>query len=250
MPTRSLIASAAAVLALLAVAAPAPAQEAVEWTYEGPTGPEHWASLSPAFAPCGEGTLQSPIDLRDPMLRPAPRIVTQYVPSAVGELNNGETIEIRSDAAQTLWVGGEPFGLVQLHFHVPSEHLVVGVRSPLEIHFVHQAADGERAVLGVLVESGRRNRELALLEEAFPEHAGEQERVEHPVDLTGLLPASRRAYRYPGSLTTPPCTEGVRWMVLARPVTVSEHQLEALEEIVEGNARPVQPRNGRPLTLF
>jgi carbonic anhydrase len=206
-------------------------------------------SLSPAFAGCGEGTLQSPIDLRDPLLRPAPRIVTDYVRSPLGEHNNGETIEVRSDLAQALLVGGKEYGLVQFHFHVPSEHLVAGDRFPLEIHFVHQAADGERAVLGALVEVGRRNEAFASLASSFPEQAGEDERVESPVDLTELLPASPRAYRYPGSLTTPPCTEGIRWMVLARPVTVSEHQLSSLEEIVEGNARPVQPRNGRPLVL-
>jgi carbonic anhydrase len=249
MSTRSLISAAATLLALLVLSSSATAQEAVEWSYEGPTGPEHWASLSPAFAPCGEGSLQSPIDLRDPARRPAPRIVTDYVRSPVTELNNGETIEVRSERPQTLRVGGKPFELVQFHFHVPSEHLVVGDRSPLEIHFVHQAADGERAVLGTLVEGGRRNRAFGALRRSFPEQVGEETRVERAISLTRLLPASRRAYRYPGSLTTPPCTEGIRWMVLARPVTVSERQLDALEELVEGNARPIQPRNGRPLIL-
>ena len=101
-----------------------------------------------------------------------------------------------------------------------------------------------------MVEQGRRNAAFGSLAAAFPENAGDATRVEAPVDLAELLPASRRAYRYPGSLTTPPCTEGIRWMVLARPVWISEHQLEALEEIVEGNARPVQPSHGRPLVLF
>jgi carbonic anhydrase len=249
MPTRPLVSAAATLLALLALCSAAGAQEPVEWSYEGPTGPEHWASLSPAFAPCGEGSRQSPINLREPVLRPAPRIVTDYVRSPVAELNNGETIEVRSDGAQTLRIGGKAFGLVQFHFHAPAEHLVAGDRSPLEIHFVHQAADGERAVLGALVETGRRNRAFGALRRSFPEQAGEETRVERPIALTRLLPASRRAYRYPGSLTTPPCTEGIRWIVLARPVTVSARQLQALEEIVEGNSRPIQPRNGRSLIL-
>jgi carbonic anhydrase len=249
MPIRTLISVGAAVLAIT-LSAPVAAQEPVLWSYEGATGPERWSSLTPAFAPCGEGSLQSPIDLRDPTLQRAARIVTYYVPSTLSELNNGETIEIRSDRRQTLQVGDKAFDLVQLHFHSPSEHRVVGDRSPLEIHFVHQAADGERAVLGALVEAGRRNRVFARLRASFPERAGAEDRVDRRVDLTRLLPASRRAYRYPGSLTTPPCTEGIRWMVLARPMTVSKRQLRALQELVEHNARPIQPRNDRPLILY
>jgi carbonic anhydrase len=239
-----------AVVAALAFAAPVVAQESVEWSYEGPTGPANWASLSPAFRTCGEGSRQSPIDLRDAVRRPAERIRTFYAPSAVTQLNNGETIEVRSDLAQTLFVGDKPFSLVQFHFHSPAEHPVAGAVKPLEIHFVHQAADGERAVLGALVSVGRGNAEFGLLAESFPHRVGEVARVEAPVDLRRLLPSSYRAYRYPGSLTTPPCTEGIRWMVLAKPIRISEHQLRELQEIVEGNARPAQPRNGRPLVLF
>ena len=144
MPARTPTALALAVTAALALAGPAMGQESVEWSYEGPTGPEFWGGLSPAFAACGEGSLQSPIDLRDPRRRPVPRIDTDYTPSALAELHNGETIEVRSDLAQTLKVGDESYALAQFHFHVPSEHLVRGDDAPLEIHFVHQAADGER----------------------------------------------------------------------------------------------------------
>ena len=237
-------------VAALTFAAPAAAQESVEWSYEGPTGPANWGSLSPAFRTCGEGSRQSPIDLREPVRRPAELIRTAYTPSAVTQMNNGETVEVRSDLAQTLFVGDKPYSLVQFHFHSPAEHPVAGAVKPLEIHFVHQAADGERAVLGALVRAGRENAEFGLLAEAFPQLAGEVARVETPIDLQRLLPASRRAYRYPGSLTTPPCTEGIRWMVLAKPIQISEHQLEKLRETVEGNARPAQPLNGRPLILF
>jgi carbonic anhydrase len=250
--TRKRIPTSTVLLALvaLAFAAPVAAQESVEWSYEGPTGPANWASLSPAFRTCGEGSRQSPIDLRDAARRPAERIRVSYTPSGVSQLNNGETVEVRSELAQTLHVGDKPYSLVQFHFHSPAEHPIAGAVEPLEIHFVHQAADGERAVLGALVSIGRQNREFELLAQAFPHSAGEETRVETPVDLLQLMPASRRAYRYPGSLTTPPCTEGIRWMVLAKPIRISEHQLEELHETVEGNARPAQPRNGRPLTLF
>jgi carbonic anhydrase len=137
-----------------------------------------------------------------------------------------------------------------LHFHSPSEHLVAGAGSPLELHFVHQAADGERAVLGALVRIGRKNMQFERVLESFPHDAGQQARVQSPVDLRQLLPATTRAYRYSGSLTTPPCTEGIRWLVLATPVQISAHQLAELRATVEGNARPVQPRNGRPIVLF
>jgi carbonic anhydrase len=250
MSKRTLAAAAGTVAATLAVAATALSQDPPEWSYEGRTGPDNWAGLSPAFAACGEGNRQSPIDLREPRRAPAATIETDYARSTLEETNNGETIEVTSERAQTLRVGGKRYELLQFHFHAPAEHVVGGERAPLEIHFVHQAADGERAVLGVLVEEGRRNRAFGRVAAAFPDDAGDQDRVERPVDLTALLPASRRAYRYPGSLTTPPCSEGIRWMVVARPISISKRQLRRLERIVEGNARPVQPRNGRRPILF
>jgi len=235
---------------VLAFASTAYSQDSVEWSYEEPTGPANWGSLSPAFRTCGEGSRQSPIDLRDAARRRAARIRTAYTPSALIQEHNGETVEVRSDLAQTLYVGDKPYALVQFHFHSPAEHSVAGARRPLEIHFVHQAPDGERAVLGALVRVGRANAEFGLLADSFPRIAGQETRVNVPVDLRRLLPASRRAYRYAGSLTTPPCTEGIRWMVLAKPLRISERQLEALRAVVERNARPVQPRNGRRLVLF
>lgn len=233
----------------LALASTASAQESVEWSYEGETGPAHWADLSPAFRACGEGSRQSPIDLRDATERRTAPIRTAYTPSAVGLEHNGETVELRSDLAQTLYVGAKAYSLVQMHFHSPAEHSVARRIWPLEIHFVHQAADGERAVLGALVRRGRHNDAFRLVRRALPRTAGAEARVDVPVDLEGLLPASRRAYRYAGSLTTPPCSEGIRWMVLEQPVRLSRRQIEGVRESVEGNARPVQPRNGRRLTI-
>jgi carbonic anhydrase len=238
------------VLVTAAALASAGSARAQEWSYEGATGPAHWASLSPAFSACGEGSLQSPIDLGAAIRRPAPRIRTAYTPSAVSLRHNGETVEVRSDLAQTLTVGAKTYALVQFHFHSPAEHLVDGTAAPLELHFVHQAVDGERAVLGVLARVGHANAPLAQLLASLPRVAGDQTRVPTPVDLARLLPSSPEAYRYPGSLTTPPCTEGIRWIVLAHPMQISERQLADLRETVEGNARPVQARNERPVTLF
>jgi carbonic anhydrase len=125
MLKRTLLASAVIGLAL---ATPAIAQETVEWSYEGATGPEHWASLSPAFAACGEGSRRSPIDLVDPTRQPAPAILTDYASSVLTERNNGETVEVRSELDQQLVVGGKAYRLAQFHFHVPSEHVIAGAR--------------------------------------------------------------------------------------------------------------------------
>ena len=175
---------------VLAPAYTAHAQDSVEWSYEGATGPANWGSLSPAFRTCGEGSRQSPIDLRGAARRPADRIRTTYSPSAFTQLHNGETVEVRSDLAQTLLVGDKRYSLVQFHVHSPAEHTVAGALAPLEIHFVHQAADGERAVLGALARVGRDNPAFGLLAGSSPRTAGDETRVDVPVDLRRLLPAS------------------------------------------------------------
>jgi carbonic anhydrase len=238
-----------AVAGSLALVSSAAAQEAVEWSYEGATGPENWAGLSPAFSACGEGSRQSPIDLAGAARRDVSSIRTAYAPSPLTLSHNGETVEVRSDLPQTLFVGSKPFTLAQMHFHSPAEHAVARRIGPLELHFVHQAADGERAVLGAIVRTGRHDPEFGRVRRALPRAAGQSSAIGTPVDLRGLLPASRRAFRYAGSLTTPPCSEGIRWLVLERPLRLSERQIEGVREVVEGNARPVQPRNGRRLTI-
>jgi carbonic anhydrase len=177
----------------LALASTASAQESVEWSYEGATGPANWADLSPAFSACGEGSRQSPIDLGRSSRREAAPIRTAYTPSAVSLEHNGETVELRSALAQTLFVGSKPYSLVQMHFHSPAEHAVARRIGPLELHFVNQAADGERAVLGAIVRTGRHNREFGRVRRALPRAAGLTAEIEAPLDLRRLLPASRRA---------------------------------------------------------
>jgi carbonic anhydrase len=245
LPVSRLLGGLALAAAAVLLAAPSTMAQDPEWGYEGPAGPPHWHMLSPAFAACGAGLLQSPIDLGDARTAPAPAIVTDYRRSPVTLERTAETVDVVSERSQRLRVGAKEYSLVQLHFHGPSEHRVGGRRAPLELHFVHQAAGGERAVLGVLVRPGRRNATAASIVAALPARAGQERRAGREVDLTGLLPRNRRAYRYDGSLTTPPCSEGIRWMVLSGTVALSRPQIAALRRVAEGNARPVQPANGR-----
>lgn len=247
-----LVSAAVAVVALLGISAASWAQqseEAPEWSYEGETGPDRWGDLSPQFAACGNGREQSPIDLRATRERRVPPIRLDYRPSRIVEENNGETIVSDVSPGNTLRVGRRSYELVQFHFHIPSEHTVRSRRFPMELHFVHRAESGELAVLGVLLTRGERNAVYSQVAEAQPRERGERRRARGRIDLEGLLPTSLRAYRYDGSLTTPPCSEGVRWMVLRRGVELSRAQIASYARLFERTARPTQPRNGRAVDL-
>jgi carbonic anhydrase len=231
----------------LALAASAMAQE-TEWDYEGERGPSSWGTLDPAFVSCSTGLSQSPIDLRGADSMPAERIRAAYRPTPLLVENNGHTVEGIPEEEQTLRIGAKRFGLVQFHFHTPSEHAVTGRRFPLEVHFVHQAEDGERAVFGVLVRRGDRNEAFADLGR-LPRRAGGETEVDEHVNLRGLMPRRLTAFRYDGSLTTPPCSEGIRWNVADSYIEMSRRQIRRLRAIIGPSARPLQPRNGRELTV-
>lgn len=162
--------------------------------------------------------------------------------------HNGHTVEGIPEEEQTLRIGAKAFELVQFHFHTPSEHAVTGRRYPLEVHFVHQAADGERAVFGVLVRRGDRNEAFADLGR-LPRSEGSETEVEEQVNLRGLMPRRLTAFRYAGSLTTPPCSEGIRWNVADSYVELSRRQIRRVRSIIGHSARPLQPHNGRALIV-
>ena len=240
----------AAATAAVLIAAAGVAGAATDWSYEGATGPSHWATIFDGkYKLCGDGKRQSPINLRNPDHAAAAAISTTFVASVLTQHNNGHTVEVSPARAETLHVGAKAYKLLQFHFHSRSEHAGTGARAPLEIHFVHQAADKSYAVLGVFVRRGARNAAFGRLLETMPASDGGTLPVNGTLNPARLLPASRRAYRYAGSLTTPPCSEGLSWMVLAKPITISKAQLDAVRKIVHGNVRPLQPRNGRALTL-
>jgi len=224
------------------------AGQAPHWGYEGEGGPDNWGKLSSDFALCEAGDMQSPIDLGAVNARGSAIVSTSYTAGPLTVLNNGHTVQANFAAGSKLVSGGHEFGLVQVHFHTPSEHAVSGKRYPLVAHFVHADSAGKLAVLGILFEEGQSNAELAKVIAAAPEKKqGATEVAGVQLDPNGMLPGSLSVYRYMGSLTTPPCSEGVNWHVADKAVTASKEQIAALQAIMGDNARPVQPLNNRLL---
>ena len=165
-------------------------------------------------------------------------------------VNNGHTIQVDFDDGDSLSIGDERFKLVQFHFHAPSEHTVAGRSLPMEVHLVHRSDSGVFAVVGVLIAEGRHNPAYDPIWEHLPRETEAHESLaELTIDLEELLPKRRLAFRYIGSLTTPPCSEGVRWFVLAEPVELSAEQIAAFAAIYDHNNRPTQPLHGRSLVL-
>jgi carbonic anhydrase len=221
-------------------------EAAVHWAFDGATGPAYWGQLSPEFRLCGAGLAQSPVDLSTAAAKGAgPALEFGYRPSPLRIVNDGHTIRVNYEPGSWLAVGGERFELVQFHFHAPSEHALAGGTMPLELHLVH-ARGSELAVVGVMLVPGAANEALDPVWRHLPPVPGPERTVPGVVvDAAGLVPALRTTFRYSGSLTTPPCDEGVRWFVMAAPIPISLDQLAAYQAIYPQNRRPLQPLNGR-----
>ncbi|MGE0255184.1 MAG: carbonic anhydrase [Alphaproteobacteria bacterium] len=241
----STILAVAAALALAAAAAQASGTKA-KWSYEGPGGPQHWGDLDAEYALCKAGKAQSPIDLADANVMAGVTIATDYRPLPLTVLHNGHTVQFNVGNGSTLTSGGKSFDLVQVHFHAPTEHAMGGRTFPLEAHFVHQSAAGKLAVIGVMIVEGAANPALAALLRHLPmQEMAAKTYPETVIDPAGLMPAQRDLFRYMGSLTTPPCSEGVNWHVMAATITASAAQIEMLAKAMGANARPVQAANDR-----
>jgi len=221
------------------------AQEA-HWSYSGEEGPEHWGKLSPAYAVCGQGKSQSPIDIKGATAADLKPIQFEYGVT-VGEIvNNGHTIQANSAPGSKITVDGHVYELKQFHFHAPSENRIAGKSFPLEGHLVHTDREGKLAVVAVMFREGAANDAVAAVWAKMPAKKGEKAKPASPVDAGALLPKQRSYYSFSGSLTTPPCTEGVRWLVIKEPATVSHQQVEAFERVMEHhNNRPLQASNDR-----
>ena len=228
------------------------------WHYEGDEGPAHWGTISPTFASCQSGRAQSPIDIVAPARRDtSDAIVLKFAPTSLrivhhehvaDAINNGHTIQVNYSDGDTLTVGGRAYQLVQYHFHAPSEHSVNGRQFPMEMHLVHVNAEGQLAVIGVLISEGTPNAAFDPIWANLPVTKGVEHHLEHvTVDVDALLPTAHTTYRYEGSLTTPPCSEGVKWFVMTTPIALSKAQIGAFTALFHGNNRPVQPLNGRPV---
>lgn len=231
------------------LAAPAPHKE-IHWSYEGEGGPAHWGRLKPEYATCASGKRQSPIaiDESETLKGPAEAIEFRYTPSKGTVTNNGHTIEVKVYGDNTLTVRGTTYQLVQFHFHHPAEERINGQGYPMVAHFVHRNELGQLAVLAVLLEPGEANPLIHKVWTHMPLDVNDSVRL--PPDLIHvgeILPKDQRYYQYIGSLTTPPCTEGVLWLILKQPVTLSREQLRLFSQLYANNARPVQPLHGRPV---
>ena len=219
------------------------------WSYTGSKGPENWGSLSPDYAVCSDGRMQSPIDIVDAFPAKGSNLNFDYKPSPLRIVNNGHTVQVNYGSGSVLTVAGKPFKLLQFHFHAPSEHAIAGSRAPMEVHFVHGDADGSLAVVGVMMQAGGQNDPLASVFANMPEEAGpEVEIADTTIDASAMLPSEAGAYfHYKGSLTTPPCSQGVHWFVMANAIEVSTEQIGGFERVSGPNARPLQGLNDRLL---
>ena len=182
---------------------------APHWSYTGNTGAEHWGELQPDFKVCQLGLEQTPIDLTSAMKGEAATVALDYKPLALRIVNNGHTIQVNADAGSSCMIGAAKFDLLQFHFHHPSEHLLAGKPFNLECHFVHKSAGGDLAVVGVFVKPGAKNAALQTIFDAMPMVEGPEKRASGLIDTAVLLPKSNSYFRYTGSLTTPPCSEGL-----------------------------------------
>lgn len=238
------------ILLVTALAACAPANTGdnpPHWTYEGEDDPEYWGELDPAYATCSTGKSQSPIDVSNPSEQDLTNIAFHYQASQVNILNNGHTVQVNYDAGSYIELDGIRYDVLQFHYHAPSEHVVDGKEFPAELHIVHKNADGGLAVVGILLAEGSQNDAYQSFIDNLPAEKSDVHDAGVTVNATDLIPTVQTTFRYSGSLTTPPCTEGVNWLVMTTPVELSSEQMNKLESIFEKNNRPVQPLNDRPL---
>jgi carbonic anhydrase len=229
----------------LANAEPALQHAHIHWDYEGVGGPENWAKLDPKNKTCAIGERQSPIDIKDGIKVDLEPIKFNYRPSTFRIVDNGHTIQVEV-GENAISLTGKTYELVQFHFHRPSEEKVNGQRFDMVVHLVHKSDDGQLAVVAVLLERGTENPFIQTLWNNMPLEKNMP--VAPPttlVDLNTLLPTARNYYTYMGSLTTPPCSEGVLWLVMKQPIQVSQDQINIFSRLYRNNARPIQPSGGR-----
>ncbi len=222
-----------------------PAAHAAHWDYQGDGGPQAWAQLKAEFATCSSGKRQSPIDIRDGIKVQLDAVQFDYRPSAFRVVDNGHTVQVNVGAGNFIEVTGRRFELLQFHFHRPSEERIDGRLFDMVVHLVHTDVDGRLAVVAVLLDRGSAQPLVQAVWNNLPLEKGDEVAARLPMDLNELLPTDRSYYTYMGSLTTPPCSEGVLWMVMKNPVPVSAEQIAIFARLYPMNARPIQSASGR-----
>lgn len=230
------------------------------WAYEGEDGPAAWATLSPAYAICGEGKNQSPINIEKLHISTGAHWSLNYKNTSLhiahnehmnDIIDNGHTIQANVDAGSSFTFQSKTYRLKQFHFHTPSEHTIDGQQLPMEIHLVHQASDGSLAVIAILVTEGKkRNENLDKIIANLPDAKGESRHMKtDSINVDIHMPKDNHAYHYIGSLTTPPCAENVQWLVLRQTIVATADQIKAFSSRIGHNNRPTQPLNGRAVQL-
>ena len=211
------------------------------WGYIGQEGPENWGSLSDEFNICQAGNNQSPINLQAAVDADLNPLEINYKDSPLRIINNGHTIQVNYQPGSFLTLDGERYELLQFHFHHPSEHKVEGEALPMELHLVHKGDKGNLAVIGVFLKEGKSNPTLQKIWKEMPNIKSSEKTISTVnISASDLLPEDQDYYRYFGSLTTPPCSETVSWIVLKEPVEISTQQVNKFSQIFPMNARPVQ----------
>ena len=212
------------------------------WDYGDAHGPSHWGDLEPDFSTCKNGHQQSPIDIRNPKKAALPPIHFEYKPSRLHIIDNGHTVMINYSPGSFISVGDKKYALKQFHFHRPSEEKINGKAFEMTVHLVHADDDGRVAVVAVLLQKGNDNPLLHELWDDFPKEKDKEEFLENvQINLSQILPPDRSYYTFSGSLTTPPCSEGVTWFVLKHPTTISAEEIERFSQLYRDDARPTQP---------
>ena len=215
-----------------------------DWEYGGESNPTHWHELAPEFETCKLGRAQSPINIDSYQEGEPAKIEFNYQPATAEVIDDGHTIQVNYEPGSTVKIDNEVYELKQLHFHTPSEHRIDDEASAMGVHFVHQNEAGELAVVGVMMNSGAENPVIASIWDAIPDR-NKQQSGEVALNAANLLPGDKTYWSYSGSLTTPPCSEGVSWNVLSEPIELSPEQIATFESIYSYNARPIEPLDGR-----
>jgi carbonic anhydrase len=218
---------------------------AVPWSYQGDGGPAAWASLNPEFRLCGKGQRQSPVDIRGGLAVDLEPVKFAYTDSRFGVIDTGRTVQVNIAAGSHIEIGGQRFELQHIQFRRPSEERIDGRQFEMSAHLVHRDAEGKLAVVALLIDRGPAHPVVQTVWNNLPLEQGEEAPARAALGLPMLLPNDRRYYTYMGSLTTPPCTEGVQWVVMRTPQTATPEQLDLFARIYPLNARPVQASNGR-----
>ncbi len=226
-------------------AATGPNLHDIHWSYAGAGAPENWGGLKPEFAKCASGKRQSPIDIRGGIAVDLEPIKFDYRPSGFRVVDNGHTVQVDVGTGNSIEVMGRRYDLLQFHFHRPSEERIDGRQFDMVAHLVHRDTDGRLAVVAVLLDRGSAHPIVQSVWNNLPLEKGEALAAGTLIDVSALLPKDRRYYTFMGSLTTPPCTEGVLWMVLMQPVPLSAEQIGVFARLYPMNARPVQAAAGR-----